>query len=250
MKKIAVINNKGGVGKSTIAVNFSHGLTQIGKKVCLIDLDGQNDSSLLLGFHEADYGKTFYELMNDNGTTKVADCLIKARENLDLLPNRNIDKINNLLSQVARIDLHLKRKLADLDDMDYDFVVFDCGPQRTKVNDAVLCYIDHILMPVQLEIASVKAAGNIYAYLDDLGLSPEIIAGVIPNMYDQRTNVAKQNLALLERFFEGRALVTEPIHRRVKITEAGEVGKTVYEYDEEAAIQFTQVLSRVVTEIV
>ena len=93
-------------------------------------------------------------------------------------------------------------------------------------------------MPVQVEAAAVRAAGNIYEYISDLRLNPDMICMVIPNMYDQRTNDAKENLAFLNDFFIDKDVLTEPIYRRIKITEAGKIGKTVYEYDEDAATSY------------
>ena len=251
MKKIAIINNKGGVGKSTTAVQLSHGLAKLNFKVLLIDLDGQNDSSLFLGFTENDYDNTFFDLMDHRYPAKLEDCIINARDKLDLLPNDNIEKINAELHRSSRIDIIMSEILSDLKNMSYDFVIFDCGPQRTKINDAVLCYIDHIIMPVQVESASVRAVGNIYEYLDQLRLSSDLISLIIPNMFDARTNESKENLKLLKDIFSDEPeILTEPINRRVKITEAGRSGKTVFEYDEEAANQFFKVLKKVVDKIV
>ena len=247
MQKIAILNNKGGVGKSTVAVQISHGLAMLGNKVILVDLDGQNDSSLFLGINESEYNKTFYDLIDKRGKVSIDDCIINARENLDLLPNSHIEEINAEFYREARIDLILSEKLADLDKKDYDFVIVDCGPQRTRINDAVLCYVDHIVMPVQVEAAAVRACGSIYEYFSDLRLSPDKISLIIPNMYDKRTKDARENLNFLYEFFEDMGdIVTDPINRRIKITEAGKMGKTVFEYDEEAGAQFFSVLERLV----
>lgn len=101
--------------------------------------------------------------------------------------------------------------------MDIDFVIIDCRPQRTRINDAVLCYVDKIIMPVQVEAASVRAVGNIYEHLADLRLDPEMIALVIPNMYDQRTNNVKENLDFLKLCFAGKDILTEPIQRSIPL---------------------------------
>lgn len=250
MRKIAVLNNKGGVGKSTISVQISHGLSKLGYKVLLLDLDGQNDSSLFLGISDDMYSKTFFDLIDKRNNVSLEDCIIEARENLFLLPNSNIQQINSEFYREARIDLVLQEKLQGLESMNFDFVIIDCGPQRTKINDAVLCYVDKIIMPVQVEAASVRACGSIYEYLSDLRLDDSKIALVIPNMYDQRTNDARENLEFLKEFFsEYDNLVSEPIYRRVKVTEAGKKGKTVFEYDEESASQFFKVLERLVQNI-
>lgn len=249
MTKLAVLNNKGGVGKSTVSVQIAHGLAKLDFKVLLIDLDGQNDSSLFLGFTEDSYNKTIYDLIDKRYPAKIEECLIPARENLDLLPSSHIEEINAEFHRESRVDLILKEKLALLEDMEYDYVIIDCGPQRTRINDAVLCYVDNIIMPVQVEAASVRAVGNIYDYLSDLRLDPNMIAMVIPNMYDQRTKDAKEHYDFLKEFFSERDVLTNPIYRRVKITEAGKLGKTVFEHDEEAAEQFFKVIERLVERV-
>ena len=250
MKKIAIINNKGGVGKSTTAVQLSHGLAKLDFKILLVDLDGQNDSSLFLGFTEEDYDKTLFDLLDNHNPAKLEECIINARDNLDLLPNSNIELIDREFHRMRRVDTILDRLLGDLEGMDYDFVILDCQPSKTRINDAVLCYIDHIIMPVQVEIASVRAVRNIYDYLRDLEISKEKIALIIPNMYNDVTNDAEENLNLLHDIFEDQKdIITKPIYRRVKITEAGKHGKTVFEYDEKAAEQFFDVIEKVVEKI-
>ncbi|MGL4910960.1 MAG: ParA family protein, partial [Romboutsia sp.] len=103
MKKIAVLNNKGGVGKSTVSVQISHGLAKLGFKVILIDLDGQNDSSLFLGVSSSEYKKTFYDLIDKRNKIDLNDCILNVRENLDLLPNSNIEEINAEFYRESRI---------------------------------------------------------------------------------------------------------------------------------------------------
>ncbi|WP_211237004.1 ParA family protein [Aneurinibacillus terranovensis] len=247
MVKYAVFNNKGGVGKSTIAVHIAHGLALDGYKVLLVDMDGQNDASLFLGFTLQDYKKTFYNLIDERRNTKLEECLIHARDNLDLLPSGSIDLMNTELFRVSRIDLVLEEKLNDLKSFGYDFVIIDCGPQRSKVNDAVLCYVDGIIIPVQLQAASVRAVGNIYEYLSDMRLNSGMIKLIVPNMFDQRTNDSKENLKLMKEFIADDHLLTEPIHRRVKIAEAGKLGKTVFEYDDESARQFLSIVKKVIS---
>jgi chromosome partitioning protein len=247
MMKYAVFNYKGGVGKSTIAVHIAHGLALDGFKVLLVDMDGQNDASLFLGFTSQDYKKTFYDLIVGRNKTRLEECLLHARDNLDLLPSNPIDMINTELFRVSRIDLVLEEKLKDVESFGYDFVIIDCGPQRSKVNDAVLCYADGLIIPVQLQAASVRAVGNIYEYLSDMKLNTDRIKLIVPNMYDQRTNDSKENLALLTEFVSDDHLLTEPIHRRVKIAEAGKLGKTVFEYDDESAQQFLNIVKKVIS---
>ncbi len=246
LEKYAVFNNKGGVGKSTVSVQIAHGLALFGNRVLLIDMDGQNDAGLFMGFSSEDYKNTFYDLIDKSKNTKLSECIINARDNLDLIPSTRIDLINTELYKEFRIDLILNEKLGNLEAMGYDYVIIDCGPQRSKINDAVLHYVDKIIVPVQVEAASVRAIGNIYEYFYDLGLNPEMISMVVPNMFDQRTSESKENLELLREVFNNDDLITEPIYRRVKITEAGKLGKTIFEYDQESAKQFYKIVERLV----
>jgi chromosome partitioning protein len=247
MVKCAVFNNKGGVGKSTIAAHIAHGLALGGYKVLLIDMDGQNDASLFLGFTSQDYKKTFYDLFDGRKQTEFEECIIHARDHLDLLPSSQIDLINTELFKVSRIERVLEDKLKGLKGLGYHFVIIDCGPQRSKVNDAVLCYVDWLIIPVQLQAASVRAVGNIYEYLSDMRLDTGMIKLIVPNMFDQRTNDSKENLVLLKEFISDDDVLTEPIHRRVKIAEAGKLGKTVFEYDDESAQQFLSIVNKVIS---
>jgi len=244
--KYAVLNNKGGVGKSTIAVHVAHGLAIKGKRVLLIDMDGQNDASLFLGFTSEDYKKSLYDIILRHENTSPFECIINARENLDLLPSKNIEKINAMLHKEPNVKSYLNSKLKDLEDMGYDYIIIDCGPQRSRINDAALYYVDGIIVPVQVEAASVRAIGNIYEYLADLGLDSQMVSLVVPNMYDQRTSDSKENLEFVKEFFSDTDVLAEPIHRRVRIAETGKLGRTVYESDGEASKQFDHIVERLV----
>jgi chromosome partitioning protein len=247
IRKYAVLNNKGGVGKSTLAVHIAHGLAIKGKKVLLIDMDEQNDASLFLGFTSEDFTKSLYDLLMGWEDTCLSECIVHARDNLDLLPSNHIDRINGELYRDPDISTFLKNKLNGLEQLGYQYVIVDCGPQRSKMNDAVLYFVDGIIVPVQVEAASVKAIGNIYEYLSDLGLDPGMISMVVPNMFDQRTSDGKENLEFINEFFGDTNIVTPPVLRRIKITECGKMGQTVYEYDEDAAKQFEHIVERLVS---
>jgi chromosome partitioning protein len=245
-EKYAVLNNKGGVGKSAIAVNIAHGLAIKGKKVLLIDMDGQNDASLFLGFNQEDYKKSLYDIIVKHENTCISDCIIKARENLDLLPSRYIDQINDELYKEPNLRTFFNDKFKDLEKLNYDYVIVDCGPQRCKLNDVVLYFVEGIIVPVQVEAASVRAIGNIYEYLYDLHLEQSMISLVVPNMYDQRTSDGKENMEFLKDYFSDTDILTAPIHRRIKITESGKMGKPVFECDEVSSKQFEHIVERLV----
>lgn len=245
-KKYAVLNIKGGVGKSTIAVQIAHGLAIRKYKVLLIDMDGQNDASLFLGFTSEDFDKTLDDFFGFKEKIMLSECIVKARDNLDLLPLKHINRINAQLYKEPVTKVFLKNSLKDLEKIGYDYIIIDCGPQRSMINDAILYYVDGIILPVQVEVASVRAIGNIYEYLSELKLDASMISLVVPNMFDQRTGDGKENIDFIKEFFSDSKVLTEPIPRKVKITEAGKFGKTIYEYDKKSSEQFNQIVERLV----
>lgn len=166
---------------------------------------------------------------------------------MDLLPSKNIEKINAELYKQININSYFNTNFKELEDMGYDYIIIDCGPQRSRINDAALYYVDGIIVPVQVEAASVRAIGNIYEYLSELQLDSQMVTLVVPNMYDQRTSDGRENLKFIKDFFIDTDVVTEPIHRRIKITETGKLGRTVYESDVETSKQFDYVVERLVS---
>lgn len=129
--------------------------------------------------------------------------------------------------------------------MSYDYVIIDCGPQPGKINSAILCYVDKIIMPVQLELASVKAAGNVYQYLKELRLDPNMVALVIPNMLDKRVKHTHNSLKVLQSIFDN-TLLSAPIPERAKIKDSGAFGKSIFEFDSKTAQLFLPILERLV----
>jgi len=243
MQKLAFYNAKGGVGKSTLATNIAHGLALADYKVLLIDLDPQNDCSLFLGIDEDWYSKTFYHLLNYQAN--LGDCLVQIRKNLDLLPNSNYRGIESILhEEESNIQTIFSDILNDLEE--YDYVLFDCSPSNTLTNNAILYYVDGLIVPVQLKLASVKGISNIYSYLEELGLGSDLIKLIVPNMFDARLNESKDNLKELKDIFEEDNIVTKPIRRRVKISESANAGQTVFEYGTKAEEQFFPILREVV----
>ena len=131
--------------------------------------------------------------------------------------------------------------------MDFDYIFIDCAPATSKINDATLLYVDNLVIPVQLQTASVNAVVDIYDYLEDLDIDPDIIKLVVPNMY-RKTNDANVCLEFLKSKFDN-SLLTEAINLRTKITEATTVGIPAIEYDTGSQVEFMKIIEKVVEKI-
>lgn len=247
MQKLAVYNNKGGVGKSTIAVHLADALRRLDLKVLLLDLDSQNDCSLFLGLkEEPEY--TFFNLIDYRYPASLSESVVKdIRPNLDLLVNDNYDLIEKDLHRATRIDKFLDEALEDTEEI-YDYLIIDCSPSRGIINSAILYYVDTIIVPTQLEIASIRGFSDIYNYLDDLDIDHNKIKLVVPNMFDGRTKEAQENLDQLEEIFDNNIL-SDPINRRTKITEASKAGKTIFEYSVDTQLEQFHELTKKVIEL-
>jgi len=247
VEKIAIYNNKGGVGKSTISVMLAHGLAKLDYKVLLLDLDDQNNCSLFLGMDTDQYEKTFFDLLEN--PANFESCIYKARENLFILPNTDFRKIQRSIdledNEKRNIRTILSEKLQQSSNYNFDYIIIDCSPSMGTVNDSILYYTDRVLIPIQLEVASIKGIVSIYEHLERIGIDRSKLSLIIPNLMDIRTKEHKENLELVKANFKD--MVTSPVLRRTKITESASQGLTIYEIDDVAQEQFYPILRRVVS---
>lgn len=235
MRKIAIYNDKGGVGKSTTSVNIAYGLSSIGSKVLLLDMDVQNDCADFLGIEKPQ--NNLNEMFNKG--LAIEECIYNARENLDIITNGYLLEIQNL-HNINSIE-YIFNSIVN----NYDYIIIDCSPKPSFLNNFLLAYCDEIYMPVQMEWASVRAIVNFYEYLNYLELPIEKITTVIPNMYNSVTNESKECLETLKELFEEN-IIAPPIKRRSKISEANRNGFSIFETDEITSEYYINLLERVV----
>lgn len=229
---IAVANQKGGVGKTTTTVNLAACLAKLGKKVLLVDIDPQGNSTSGLGVDKRRCERTVYDcLINEE---KMENVVIETEyKNLHLCPS-------NLELSGAEIDLisvmgrenRLKESLAGVKD-EYDFIFIDTPPSLGLITVNTLTASDSIIIPIQCEFYALEGVSQLVETIKRIkkALNPTLfIQGIVMTMYDARTNLAVQVVDEVKRFFPGKVYKTI-IPRNVRVSEAPGFGKPIIYYD-------------------
>lgn len=227
MRKIAIINQKGGTGKSTTTVNLGRALSFLGKKVLIIDMDPQANVSYYFGF-DSKSTKTIYNVLK--GEISIKDALVK-KEDLWIVPSiLDLCSAEFELAAVAGREFLLKEALKDIPKV--DFVFFDCSPSLGLLNMNVLTAADEIFVPVKPEPLGLSGIPRLlqFAELVKKRLNPNLkISGILATMVDLRVKVAKESLAKLNERFETVMLKTM-IRQNVSLSESPSHGKSIFDY--------------------
>jgi len=228
-KIIAVVNQKGGVGKTTTAVNLTCALNESGKRALLVDFDPQGNATSGMGV-DKNVAPTVYEALL--GTVEAARAVLSTRYGPVLPANKSLSGAEIELVSVEEREYLLKRALAPLRDA-YDFILIDCPPSLGLLPLNALCAADTVLVPVQCEYYALEGLSDLmYTVRAVRGkLNPALdLEGVLLTMYDGRTNLSGQVAAEVKRFFPGKLYATV-IPRNVRLSEAPSHGMPVQHYD-------------------
>lgn len=247
---LAVVNQKGGVGKSTTAINLSAYLADMGQRVLLIDFDPQGNTSSGLGIDKKALKHCVYDAVVDEApaTSVVVKTNIK---NLFLIPatTQLAGAEIELVAALSR-EYRLKKAIEDLKHR-YEFIIIDCPPSLGLLTVNALTAADELIIPVQCEFYALEGLSKLLesVRLVKAHLNPEIkIAGVLMTMHDIRTRISQQVIDEVKKFF--RELVYESvIPRTVRLSEAPSFGVPINRYDVESkGAQAYQQLAREVVE--
>lgn len=227
---IQIQNFKGGVGKTTTSINLAASLAGKGKKVLLIDLDHQGNTTKGLGYTVEDTTPTIFHVLKDidfDFTGAVAT----VRENLDLIPSDSRTAgLEDILHSMPRREEMLKIKLADV--AEWDIIILDCPPAHGLIHLNALLFAEYIIFPVTPEVWSYDGLegvlGSIKRMQKYFNYKPKIL-GALPTIVDERYSLTGEVRGLLEQTFGEEKLLT-PIRTDAKLKNSQKKGKTIFEF--------------------
>lgn len=232
MKRLAVANQKGGVGKTTTAISLAAALSVLDKRVLLVDFDPQGNTTGGLGVDKAELGATVYDWIVGNATfgevARPTDL-----QGLTLVPaSRELVGAEIELVSLEEREFLLARKLDSLPE-EFDYVFVDCPPSLGLLTLNALTAADGVLVPIQCEYYALEGVSELVATVERVreGLNPRLaITGVVATMLDERLNLSRQVLEEIRKYFGG-AFLEPPVPRNVRLGEAPSFGKPIFLYD-------------------
>ena len=231
--KLAIINQKGGVGKSTTAVNLAATLGEQKYKVLVVDLDAQGNATGGFGYDKTNCEISTYDCLLDD-EVKTEEAIVKVEtENVWLIPATiELAGAESELVQAIAREMRLKEALDEIDGV-FDFILIDCPPSLGQLTVNALAGTDKLIIPIQCEFYALEGLSKIIDSMNMVKkrINRELeIFGVVITMYDKRTTLARQVSEEVEKFF-GKKMFKTKIPRTVRLSEAPGYGEPITTYD-------------------
>ena len=237
-KVISLVNQKGGVGKTTTSINLSASLAVLGKKVLLIDLDPQGNTTTGVGINKGEINKSIYEVLI--GDCNIRDAIVKTKYNgFYVVPSIIfLAGVGNELNEKGRLEPgfnkqeQLKNCISEIKD-EYDYIIIDCPPSLDLITMNALTASNSVIIPVQCEFFALEGITQLLKTIMQAQktLNPTLdIEGVLLTMLDARTNLGFEVVEDIRSFFKEKVYNTI-IPRLVRLTEAPSHGEPIIEYD-------------------
>jgi chromosome partitioning protein len=237
-KVISLVNQKGGVGKTTTSINLSASLAVLGKRVLLIDLDPQGNTTTGVGINKGEISRSIYDVLI--GECNITEAMIKTKyKNLYVLPaSINLAGLDIELTEKSRTENgfkkgeQLKNKIMDIRDS-FDYIIIDCPPSLGVIITNALTASNSIIIPVQCEFFALEGMAQLLTIVRkaQANLNPTLdIEGVLLTMLDSRTNLGFEVVEDIRSFFKEKVYNTI-IPRLVRLTEAPSHGEPIIAYD-------------------
>lgn len=224
--KIAILNQKGGTGKTTTAVHLATGLAEQGRRVLLVDLDAQGHVGVCLGLSPE---RGLVQVLLENAEPSA--CVVPYSAQLDVLTSgQRLAAVEIFLArQTEQRHGILRERLSSA--TDYDYVILDCGPSLSLLNLNALTYADDLIVPVSCDYLSLVGVRQLLKTVQELNerlMERVRIMGVLPTFYDQRNRISDESVKSMQSYFGDRVL--PPIRVNTRLKEAPSHKQTIYEY--------------------
>lgn len=238
---ISLVNQKGGVGKTTSSINLAAALGQLGKKTLLVDMDPQSNATTGVGLNSSDFDEDIYEAIT--GLCKIDKAIHKTKfKNLSVIPSTlNLAGIDLEFVKKMYADNTFQRNNQLRDVLDpikdkYDYIIIDCQPSLGLCTMNALVASDSVIIPVQCEFYALEGITQLLnsIIMVQNSMNPELrIEGVLLTMLDGRTNIGLEVIEEIRKYFKDKVFNTI-IPRLVRLVEAPSHGKPINEYDPES----------------